>query len=310
MGDLPAGLEARPLQADDVDEVFSLLAAGQAALHGEADITRADILSDWSRPSIDLARDAILVRDPDGAVAFAHVDQGRINAGVHPRAQGRGIGRWVVDWGVEHARASGESRAGITAADADLRLRSILERRGFSPAWESWLFWQALSADSPAPAPDQPARRGTPPAGLRLRRFDPQADAVKAHDVINVAFTEWSGQNATSFEDWRQAHIQHEEFEPRTSWVIEEADTGDIVGAALSMTDRGWGWLDELAVRHDRRSRGLGSMLLQQCLVSYRELGLHTGGLATDSRTGARDLYERNGFVVQRSFTRWSLELA
>lgn len=307
MGELPEGLGFRAPVDGDLDAVFAVLEAGQVALHGEADLTRADLDADWARPSFDLGRDAVVVEDGGEVVAYVECVNGRIDGGVHPGAQGRGVGGWLLGWGVGRARDGNTASAEVTAPDTDLRLGRLLSTAGFDPKWESWLFWQSLSAQGSAPT-GPPLADVQVPAGLHLRNPDLDADARSLYDLIEPAFLEWPDREPTSFEDWKAQHLDHGDLEVATSWLLEDS-AGAVVGAALSLTDRGWGWLSELAVRHDHRRAGLGSVLLQQCLHSYRHLGLHTGGLGTDSRTGARDLYERNGFAVQRSFTRWSLPL-
>ncbi len=305
---VPDGLTARVPVPSDLDDVFELLAAQQQDLHDDVDITRPDLEAEWSRPSFDLATDAVLVADDTGPVGFVEVFGTVISGGVHPRAQHRGVGGWLLDWGIRHLREGGASTVGVSAPDLDDGLQSLLQARGFTRDYESWFFWQALGPGSDAPdAP--PLRDVTIPDGLRVRNPDLSTDGRALYDVIETAFSEWPGRDPSTFEDWCAFNLEHDELEPATSWLVLDED-GTAIAAALSLTDRGWGWLSELAVRADRRGQGLGSLLLQQCLHSYRDLGLHTGGLATDSRTGARALYERNGFVVQRSFTRWTLPLS
>lgn len=304
--DAVEGTTARAPTERDLDAVYGLLEAAERALHGEADLTRADLEAAWARPSFDLAAAAVVVEDATGVVGYAAFSGGVLSGGVHPRAQRRGIGAWLLDWGTQRLRETGASSVGVTAPDADAALRSLLEARGFRRRHESWLFWQALGPDSDAPAT---SAHPVPPVpdGMRLRNPDLDGDARRLFDVIEPSFAEWPDREPETFEDFR-AELAHGDIEPATSWLVEDAD-GDPVAVALSMTDRGWGWLSQLAVRRDHRGRGLGSLLLQRCVQSYRDLGLHTAGLGTDSRTGARDLYERNGFVVQRSFTRWALPL-
>ena len=53
--DLPEGLTARPLTAGDARAVFEVMAAQELADIGMVEIEEADIVSDWSRPSFDVA---------------------------------------------------------------------------------------------------------------------------------------------------------------------------------------------------------------------------------------------------------------
>ena len=53
--DLPGGLTTRPLQKSDTHDVFVLMAAQELEDIGQVAIEEADIVSDWARPSHDLA---------------------------------------------------------------------------------------------------------------------------------------------------------------------------------------------------------------------------------------------------------------
>ena len=53
-----------------------------------------------------------------------------------------------------------------------------------------------------------------------------------------------------------------------------------------------------LAVRKDQRNRGLAQALLVDAYGRSRDHGVMTGGLSTDSRTGALGLYEKVGMRV------------
>lgn len=309
MTELPDATSSRPLSSDDLDAVFAVLAAHQEALHGEVDVTASDLTSDWARPSFDATTDAVVVEQDGHVVGYLESFNGRLDGGVLPSAQGRGIGGWLLDWGIERARQSGLPSAELTGPDADVALAGLLQSRGFTPRWESWLFWRALNEESDAPRA-APVAAPVAPDGLLLRNIEADRDAPALYDLIDTAFNDWTVRDDRwTFEDWRARFLEHEDVEPKTSWVLEKPD-GSLVGAALSLTDRGWGWLEQLAVRRQDRGRGLGTVLLHACFASYLEQGLHTAGLATESRTGARLLYERSGLVVQRSFTRWSLPLS
>jgi mycothiol synthase len=56
--------------------------------------------------------------------------------------------------------------------------------------------------------------------------------------------------------------------------------------------------VSRLAVRRDQRNRGLAQALLVDAYARAREHGVPTGGLSTDSRTGALGLYEKVGMQV------------
>lgn len=309
---LPDPMRARPPVPDDLEAAAAAWMASEAHLYGgESDVTTSDLRSLWARPSFDLATDAVVVvAGEDEIVAYAESFDGRVLGGVAPGAQGRGIGGWLLDWAAAHARESGSPRLSLSVPEADVALDHLVSARGFERGFVTWMFWQPLGDGSDAPAAaEAPGPAPEVPAGHRLRNPDPDRDAEAMFTVIDAAFGEWPDRDERwTLEDWRSVHLDHEDTELRTSWVLEDPD-GEVIGASLSLTDRGWGWLDQLAVRRDQRGRGLASLLLRHSLDAYRELGLHTAGLMTDSRTGARELYERNGYRVQKSYTHAALSL-
>jgi len=85
---------------------------------------------------------------------------------------------------------------------------------------------------------------------------------------------------------------------------------GDVVGAAVLVHEPEDGWVEQLAVARAHRGRGLGRALLDYGAgVTWRR-GVRRFGLGTDSRTGARGLYEHLGMHVRRSFILNSKPLA
>lgn len=58
----------------------------------------------------------------------------RLNAiAVRADSQGRGIGRSLLDWAEERARALGGVSISLTTAETNLRARRLFERAGFMP---------------------------------------------------------------------------------------------------------------------------------------------------------------------------------
>jgi ribosomal protein S18 acetylase RimI-like enzyme len=57
-------------------------------------------------------------------------------------------------------------------------------------------------------------------------------------------------------------------------------------------------YVQSLAVRRDRRNRGLAQALLVDAFAQGRAHGSTRSGLSTDSRTGALGLYQKVGMEV------------
>lgn len=289
---LPEGLQARPPTIDDVEAVVAVIRADQLAHDGEAFTTAGDIRSDWNRPSFDLPASAVVVHDADQVVGYAEATDGRATIAVAPSHAGRGIGTWLREWTEARSRDQGHPRVGQTIADVDDDATAILREAGYAPRWASWVFSIPLTATQPVPDHVRPMAR-------------PAEDEV-VHRVVEDAFSEWPDRDTgTSFEDWRAANLDRDDVEV----LVVEVD-GAVVGAAVCLDEgEGEGWVEQLAVTASHRGQGLARALLQAAFARFAERGCTTAGLSTDSRTGAKALYEHVGMTVASSYTRWSREL-
>jgi ribosomal protein S18 acetylase RimI-like enzyme len=77
----------------------------------------------------------------------------------------------------------------------------------------------------------------------------------------------------------------------------------------LVLLAEGTGYVDQLAVRRDRRGLGLARSLLADSFAIAREHGARKSELATDTRTGALGLYERVGMVVTHEWVHRAIRL-
>ena len=111
---LPADLSVAPLTPADVDDAAALLVAAEAVDDTGEHWSAEDLTEWWVNDLVDLRRDGVAVRDPDGAlVAWATVlalptfrDAFRIDleARVHPARRGEGLGRALLGWQVARGR--------------------------------------------------------------------------------------------------------------------------------------------------------------------------------------------------------------
>jgi mycothiol synthase len=88
------------------------------------------------------------------------------------------------------------------------------------------------------------------------------------------------------------------EFDPDVWWLAER--DGALVGCALHWTSR---WLKDVGVREAQRGRGLGHALVATGLAEFARRGARRVGLKVDADnpTGAVALYERLGFMTERT---------
>ena len=301
---LPAGLTARPLTAADAGAVYEVMAALQRAEIGSADIEEADIVSDWQQPSVDVPAVTMGVFDGERLVGYAEASrQGFGDAAVHPDWHGRGIGTALAQWLQHRSRELGARVIGMPVPQGGSGDR-LLEELGFAVRWTSWV----LRLPEGAVVPDRPL-----PDGYVVREAAPE-EYRAVHEVVDAAFLEFSERDPEPFEDFEAWILRRPGFEP---WQVRVAVDPEraVVGAAVLIMGRdengelAEGYVQQLAVRRDRRGLGLAQALLVDAFRLAREHGAPACGLSTDSRTGALGLYEKVGMVVTQTWVNRGISL-
>jgi mycothiol synthase len=297
--DLPEGLESRSPTRSDLDAIVSVIADSEAATQGVVDVTAEDVRSDWERPSFDLSSDAVVVTDAGRMVAYGEVFSGRAWVHVLPDHRGRGIGAAVLTWTESRARELRSDKVGQTVPDANPTAADLLSSNGYRVRWETWVFQKDLGAEPAEPRlPDE----------ITLRTFDEDRDAHATYELIETAFSDWPDRDpGYGFDDWVASFLRREDFDPLLTFLVEDED--ELVGVALCLVYGDEGWVQQIAVKRSHRGRGLGGALLQAAFREFYRRGLRTAGLSTESRTGARGIYEHVGMKVTRSYKRYSKDL-
>ena len=295
---LPAGLTTRPLTREDSRSVFELIAAQELEDTGRVDIEEADLISDWNRPSHDLAARSIAVLDGERIVGYGELTGAdRADAAVHPEFRGRGIGTWIAGWIRETARRLGSTVVGmpVFVGSAGDRLLADL---GYHVRWNSWVLQLPAGAEVPA--------RELPP-GYAIHEARP-AELHAVHDVLEDAFLEWSVRERESFEDFTASTLGRPGFEPWNLRVVTDP-AGEVVGVAVVILADDTAYVDRLATRADHRNRGIAQALLVDAFAQGRAHGATVSELSTDSRTGALGLYEKVGMVVTSNYVNRATQL-
>ena len=289
--ELPEGLSTRPLSRDDAHAVYELMVAQETADLDEVMIEEADIVSDWSPASFDIAGSTIGVLDGDRLVGYGEVGtSGRCDAAVDPAYRGRGIGTAIARWMQDNGRGRGIAEIGMPVPQGSPGDR-LLEALGYRVRWESWGL--ALLDGARVPQRDLPD-------GYSVREADP-SEYEQVWQVQEDAFLEWSARDREPFEDWRASVIGRPGFEPWHLRVVVDP-AGAVVAMAWVQLGLDTAFIARLATTKAERGRGLAQALLVDSFRVGREHGAHRSELSTDSRTGALSLYEKVGMVVT---SRW-----
>jgi mycothiol synthase len=301
---LPHGLHTRSATGGDLEDVVGLCRRCDVADLGEPDTETDDILAAWRRPGFDLANDTVLVLTGGAGevVGYGDVFDGREAFGmVDPGWRGRGIGAWLLRRIERIAREGrGEHTLEVSAPHADRAFRGLAEREGYRLGRSSWLMRLDMTEPPPAPAwPD----------GVAVRPFVREADGRAVHRLVQDAFGDIGNQPPRSFEFWERTSVERDDFDP-SLWFLAVAGD-ELVGANLCFTGSTGGYVAQLAVRRDRRGRGLGLALLRHGFAELyrrgeRQVWLHVD---TENRTGATRLYERAGMRVEHRFDFWRKRL-
>lgn len=286
MQKLPAELCAASLSMYDAGSVAALIGTEEVVALGRAEITTADVVSGWQRPSFDVPANTIGVYDGEQLIGYAEYSGGeRYDVAVDPAHHHRGIGRALAGWVRERARAEGALRVGMqipqgSAAD------HFLQRHGYEIQRVAW--------DLELPAGVR--LEAEPPNGYSLRTAT-KDDYEAAWELLEDAFAEWSDRAKLTLADFLALTVQRPGFRAEHLRVTT-TDRGQIVGAAFAVLEQGVGAVDRLAIRREWRRRGLARALLADTFAVLRSQGATRCTLSTDSRTGALPLYERLGMVI------------
>jgi GNAT superfamily N-acetyltransferase len=284
--------EVRAPTMADTAAATAVLHACEELVHGEAETVEDELVESWSRPTLDLSSDAVLVLDDGAVVAVAELYRERADGHVHPSHRGRGIGTALVEWWTALAGEHGLPVAGQTVSDDDTAAVALLRGLRCTEGHTSWVLDYPLTGARP-----QPAR---PPIGIDLRVLQPGEERALFH-LIDDAFSEWPNRQPGIYEDWAATTVDSPRWEPWRGLVA--VDGSALVGAAVLGSYPGEGWIEQLAVAAPYRGRGIGRALIQHAFGVFwgREPRI---GVSTDSRTGALDLYLHVGMTVRRTYRR------
>jgi mycothiol synthase len=286
--------------------------------NGMDDMTTVADLENWlghALAGFDPGQDVVLAEVDDDLVGYAWVDwvdttdglrEFRVGGYVHPDWQGRGVGRRLLTWQEERARAHPAAAAstrplvlGSWSSERNPRKVHLLAHAGYERVRFFFDMQRPTLEDIEVPPL---------PEGLETRPIAGDRDSQKQMwDADVEAFEDhWGGfdHSDAAFEAW----LSRPYHEPDL-WVVAW-DGDEIAGAVVNTIyaadneafGRLRGWLDSVFVRRRWRRQGLGAALVARALVRLREAGLTEAmlGVDSDNPSGALALYEGAGFEVHR----------
>jgi mycothiol synthase len=309
MDDLPAPYSVRPARPDEAGAIAALFGECDRALGLEPILLANDLLDDWRRPGVDLRRDTWLVESPRGElVAYAGIwSEGTTlvaTAAVHPQHRRRGLGAYLIDRIEEGAELQPAwDGPHVTLMNiilpADDAARALVTSRMYAKA-RTFQHMEVRLAD----LPDVDAQRA-----VEMLPFDPEHDREAMHALIEEAFERHWDYSPTPFDQWWREMTGGTDYDPSLWWwgVVD----GRRAGALLGTVRNGQGWVMDLGVLDEWRSRGIGTALLMHAFGEFRRRGFETVGLNVDSEneTGATRLYTRAGMRVKTAFDFYAKEM-
>jgi GNAT superfamily N-acetyltransferase len=298
MIDLPAGLSARGLGVEDAAAVVDVVGAEEIVDLGQAEVTVDDILGDWQQPRYDLATNTVGVFEGDRLVAYGDASEGdAAYAAVHPERRGRGIGTAIAHWTQATARANGVPTISSNVPE-DSAADRLLATLGYRVRWTAW--------DLELPEGGEIRARALP-AGFTIRDATEQ-DRESAWTLLEDAFLEWSDRERATIDEFGRRIWGRPSYEPWNLRLLTNPG-GELVGAVHVHLADAAGYVAKVAVRPDHRGRGLAAPMLVDAFRLAREHGAVRCYLSTDTRAGARTLYEKVGMVVSSTWVNRAIDV-
>jgi mycothiol synthase len=288
----------RPATTDDAHAIYELIAATEQEWHGRAEVVPDAVAADLRRPLVRLELDTLVAEAPNGELAgWAWVHGGRrAQVDVHPAYRELGLGTRLIRWAERRAAELGSEWLAQTVDDVDKAGTELLRSRGYDVLATNWLLERPIATEPAGP-----------PTGITVSGYDSARDH-EAYELFEDAFAPFQ-QRRKAFDEWAELTIARPSFLPEVSTLAY--DGAELVGAviALDLPDSGEGYVEQLAVRADRRNRGVARAMLDRTCTEFAPLGCETCILWTHSGTGALGMYERLGMRVRRSTTVYRVHL-
>jgi mycothiol synthase len=316
-------VQIRPATIDDVPAVGNLVRAAEAHDGVPRVLSDDELIQDFSASYIDVEQDVRVAVAGGAVVGWLYVwnppshdrlERADLLGEVAPEHRGRGIGRALLGWGVDRARARLTARTHglpryirVNAYDWLEDRHHLYRRLGFEAVrWHDELIRTLDEVPSLVV-----------PAGIRLIDWPADRDE-ETRAVRNAAFGDHWGSGIVEPELWHDFLYGHGS-RPDLS-VVALDDAGEIVGLCVNqsypedeeVTGRRDGWIANIATLRAARGRGIASAMITCSLAKFAAADLTHALLDVDSEnpTGAARLYRNLGFQPNHRSVSYQIEVA
>jgi mycothiol synthase len=313
-------VEIRGLDSDrDFDEMAAIMEACREADGYDTSRSGGQLrvaISNW--PDFDPAEGVRIATAAGQVVAYAYgvhdgdnAELGRLlfhDGRVLPAWRGRAIGRRLLaeaqDAACRHAARRPGPEPGSTVyralvSEADRDARRLLEHDGYAIARYGFSMIRPSLADPPSP---------DLPAGLDVRPATPENAMQIVRAMAEAMSDQWGFPQLT--DDDLVSHIRHPLWGQIDAWQVAW-DGDEVAGGVLGFINhdenrelgRARGYTEAIFTRRPWRRRGVASALIGRNLRLLAERGMTEAALGVDAEnpTGALAVYERAGFVCDRT---------
>ncbi len=284
----------RPATRDDLAVIAELFGSAEEGVFGRPSRINAATVEGWLQTiawetnTWLFEEDGVLVA---GGFGRLFGDRGNWAGAVRPSAQGRGLGRRLIDLVEEQLTSEGAARFHSWTVGGDAAADRLFQANGYHETRRFWDMWIELAEDPPEPA-------------VAAEAFG-EDDARAFHAALEEAFADHWEHHPETFDEWWDRQRERENFDPSIWFLIR--DDREVAAVCRNEERPEGGYVGALGVRRLWRGRGYGRALLLHSFREFRRRGHTRASLGVDAAnpTGATQLYESVGMQAEAEYIVW-----
>jgi mycothiol synthase len=320
---LPENYTSKMASMQDLPRIHQLEQKKSLHYNGVPGITLERLQSEYKIPGFDPAKSVCLIENRVGElVALTEVwDESDppvhpyVWVSVDPEFENQGLEDYLLAWGEKRAkqaleRVDPELRVAVRS-DSNHAVESSGKAKikaGFKYIRHSYRM--RIEMEEAPPEPNWPK-------GISMRLYNPDRDARLVYELDEEVFQDHFGFVKEDPEKGFEKFIHHmtkdSSYDPALWFLAVAGD--EVVGICLcrryGFEEKDSGWVSSLGIKRSWRRKGIALALLHQAFGEFYERGQFKVGLGVDaeSLTGATDLYNKAGMIVQRRFDLYEKEI-